>query len=218
MIVDVGCGWGELLLRILAAAPRATGRGVDLDAEAIAEARRRATARGLEARVAFDAADARSALPASAQGAVCIGASQVWGPPVEACEPLDYRAALSALRARVARGSPVVYGEGIWSATPTPAAVAPLAGRRDEFAMLPDLLDMARECGFAIVQVHEATQDEWDAFESGFAARHARWLRAHPADHPQATEVRERARRQHDGYFRGYRGVLGMAYLALFAV
>ena len=39
-VLDVGCGWAELLLRVLEAAPRATGLGIDLDEESLAHARR----------------------------------------------------------------------------------------------------------------------------------------------------------------------------------
>src|SRR3954454_483368 len=38
-VLDVGCGWGELLLRVLEAAPSATGLGVDLDEESLGAAR-----------------------------------------------------------------------------------------------------------------------------------------------------------------------------------
>jgi hypothetical protein len=65
---------------------------------------------------------------------------------------------------------------------------------------------------------HEAGLDEWDVFESGFAAGYARWLASHPADDPDAEEVRELAARQHTAYFGGYRGILGLAYLHLVAV
>src|SRR5262249_53291832 len=115
-------------------------------------------------------------------------------------------------------GAPVIYGEGIWASLPTAAAVAPLAGRADEYVFLADLLDIARECGFAVMQVHQASLDEWDTFESAFSARYVRWLASHCADHPDAQSVRELAASQSDAYFRGYRGVLGMAYLAMFAV
>jgi hypothetical protein len=98
---------------------------------------------------------------------VCIGASQVWGPPVEENQPLDYTAALSAIRAAVPRGARVVYGEGIWSGTPTPDAVAPLAGRLDELVSLAELIDLAVAQGFIPMAVHEAGIDEWDEFESG---------------------------------------------------
>lgn len=65
--------------------------------------------------------------------------------------------------------------------------------------------------------MHEASQDEWDTFESGYTARFARWLATHPSDHPDAADVRDRAARQRKAYFEGYRGVLGLAYLGLLA-
>ena len=142
----------------------------------------------------------------------------MWGPPVEEAQPLDYAAALAALRALVPQGGRVVYGEGIWSRPPTPAAVAPLAGRDDEFVTLPALLELAAAAGFLPVQVHEANLDEWDEFESGFAARYAWWFGDRSPEHPDADEVSARAARQRAAYFDGYRGVLGMAYLCLVAV
>jgi len=217
-VVDVGCGWAELLIRILEAAPNATGLGIDLQESSIAHAQALARRRGIDDRITLITGDARRHLPNSSDAAVCIGASQIWGPPVEAKMPLDYLAALAAVRAMVRTGCPVIYGEAIWTATPTPEAIAPLAGRADEYVFLADLLDVARDCGFASIQVHQATLDEWDAFESGYTARYARWLASHPADHPDASSVRARMEAQRNAYFRGYRGILGMAYLAMFAV
>ena len=217
-VVDVGCGWAELLIRILQAAPNATGVGIDLQESSIARACGVARERGVDHRISLTAGDVRDHLPGSADAAVCIGASQIWGPPIEAKLPLDYRSALGAARAMVKAGCPVVYGEGVWTALPTPEAVAPLAGRVDEYLFLPELLDVARDSGFAVIQVHQATLDEWDAFESGYTARYARWLASHPADHPDASTVRARMEAQRKAYFRGYRGILGMAYLAMFAV
>lgn len=217
-VTDVGCGWGELLIRVLQVSPDAKGIGIDLNHSSIEHARILARARGVDDRLSLIAGDVKEHLPRWSEAVVCIGASQIWGPPVEAKMPLDYRSALHAIREKVKPGSPVVYGEGIWAATPTPEAVAPLGGRLDEYVFLPDLLDIARDAGFAAVQVHQASLDEWDAFESGFAARYARWLANNPADHPDAPGVRERLERQRDAYFRGYRSILGMAYLAMFAV
>ncbi len=125
---------------------------------------------------------------------------------------------LSALRALVPRGGRVLYGESIWSQPPTPAATAPLAGRDDEYVTLPELLELTVARGFAPLQVHEATQDEWDHFESGYSARYARWLAHHDTDHPERGEVLQRAAQQRSAYFRGYRGILGLAYLGLVAV
>ncbi|WP_161962468.1 SAM-dependent methyltransferase [Nocardioides speluncae] len=217
-VADVGCGWAELLLRVLAAAPDARGIGIDLDAEAIEHGRTLAAARGLADRAMLVAGDVRDELPERAEAAICIGASQIWGPPVEEAQPLAYAAALGALRSLVPVGGQVLYGDGIWSAAPTAAAAAPLAGRLDEFVTLPELVELAVAAGFQPMQVHEATVDEWDEFESGFTAAYTRWLATHSADHSDATEVRERAARQRAAYFSGYRGVLGMAYLVLVAV
>ena len=52
-VLDIGCGWGELMLRILAAAPDATGLGLDTDEGDLARGRDSARARGLDGRVTF---------------------------------------------------------------------------------------------------------------------------------------------------------------------
>ena len=216
-VLDVGCGWAELLLRVLEAAPEATGLGLDLDEEALDQATAAAGLRGLGDRARFDAQDARS-VTGPFDAVTCIGASQIWGPDVAEAQPLDYAAALTALRALLPRGGRLVYGEGIWSAPPTPAATAPLSGREDEYVGLADLVALAEAHGFGVMGVHEASLDEWDAFESGFAAGWVRWLADHEPDHPDAADVRARAARQHASYLGGYRGVLGLAYLHLVAV
>jgi SAM-dependent methyltransferase len=216
-VLDLGCGWGELLLRVLEASPEARGRGVDQNEDAMAEGRARAARRGLADRVSFEAADARE-LSGTADAVVCIGASQIWGAHTDQPHPLDYSSALTALRRYLPRGGRLVYGEGIWSRRPTPEAIAPLAGLEDEYVDLRTLLDLAVDHGFAVVAAEEASLDEWDVFESGFTAGYAHWLVEHPADHPDAERVRELAARQRASYLGGYRGILGLAYLQLVAV
>jgi cyclopropane fatty-acyl-phospholipid synthase-like methyltransferase len=216
-VLDAGCGWAEMLIRVLEAQPGSKGLGIDLDEGAIARGRVMARERGVIDRLTLIAGDVKANLPQTVDAVLCVGASQIWGPAVEQNSPLDYRSALQALRAVLKPGSPAVYGEGIWTAAPTADAVAPLAGRVDEFVFLPELLDIVRECGFVVMRTHQATLDEWDAFESGYTARYARWLAENPAAHPEAPAVRERMRAQGNAYFRGYRGVLGMAYFELLA-
>ncbi len=217
-LLDVGCGWAELSLRVAAAAPQARVVGVDLDQEVLAEARRRARARGLADRTSFLPGDGAITGPDNVDALVAVGASHVWGPDTEDPQPLAYASALSGIRDRVRLGGRVLYGDGIWSRSPTPEATAPLAGRDDEFVSLAELVDLAVESGFAPVAVQEASLDEWDAFESGFTACYASWLATNDPAHPDAAEVRDRARRQRDAYFRGYRGILGLGYLQLLAV
>ena len=79
-------------------------------------------------------------------------------------------------------------------------------------------MTLAESHGFGVLAAHEASLDEWDAFESGFAAGWVRWLAEHDPDDPEAGEVRARLTRQHTAYLGGYRGVLGLAYLHLVAL
>ena len=216
-VLDVGCGWAELLIRVLEGGPSLKGLGIELNADSVAHGRALAQERGVADRLSLIAGDVKNHLPKSAGGVLCVGASQIWGPLVEAKQPLDYRSALTALRALLEPGAPAMYGEAIWTAAPTPEAIEPLAGRIDEFVLLPELLDIARDCGFAVICTHQATLDEWDTFESGYSARYARWLAEHPEDHADKASVRARMLAQSKAYFRGYRGILGMAYLELLA-
>lgn len=216
-VADLGCGWAELLQRVLQQAPTLRGLGVDLNGPALAHGRALAQARGLDTRLALVEGPALAHLPPQLGGALCIGASQIWGPPVESLQPLAYAAALRGLRALLPRGAPLVYGEGVWAMPPTPAAVAPLAGRDDEFVPLSELLRTAREAGFLVRAAHQASLDEWDAFEAGYTERWVDWLARHPADHPEAPALRARLDAQQRGYHAGYRGVLGFAYLELLA-
>ncbi|GAB3072698.1 SAM-dependent methyltransferase [Nocardioides zeae] len=214
-VLDLGCGWGELLLRVLAAAPRARGRGIDSAPASISRAVQQARARGLAERVELEVVPGRDADLTPADAVICIGASQIWGPPVEEAQPLDYAAALQALRQLVRPGGRLVYGEAIWSAPPHPAATAPLSGRDDEFVTLDALVELTREAGFEVLRVDQADLDEWDVFEAGFRDRFTRWLAAHGDDDPAAPAIRDRHEQQRAAYEEDYRGVLGMAYLCL---
>jgi len=217
-VLDLGCGWAELLLQVVAAAPAAHGLGVDSDPQAINHARVLAVDRGLTHRVTLEARELSPDELPSADVIICVGASQIWSPPAEANEPLGYRAALRAIRAMLPSGARAIYGEAIWSQTPNQAAADPLSGRLDEFISLRELVALTVEEGFQPVSLGEATVDEWDVFESGFSAKFAKWLAQHPSDDPDAAAVRTRVAEQRGGYLGGYRGVLGMAYLGLIAV
>ena len=214
-VLDMGCGWSELLLRALASAPSARGCGVDKASAFIDRAKEQAQARGLADRVTFEVMPGMEAQAHPADAVICIGASHIWGPPVEDAQPLDYAAALRALRALVLPGGRLVYGEAIWTAAPHPAAIAPLSGRDDEFLTQDALLKQIRAAGFDVVDEDQATLEEWDVFEAGFRGRFTRWLEANEAGHPAAEQVRQQYEEQRAAYEDGYRGVLGMGYFCL---
>lgn len=218
VVLDAGCGWAELLLRVVEAAPGSGGVGVDTDEALIAHGRELAHQRGLADRVTLIHGDAKEHSPGQADAVLCVGASQIWGPPAQDRQPLDYAAALAALRAIVPAGARVVYGDSIWLQPPTTTAVSHLSGRTDELVMLPELVELAVTHGFMLMAVHQATTDEWDVFESCYGACYARWLVEHGTHHLDAASIRTSAAQQRQAYLSGYRGVLGLGYLELVAI
>lgn len=161
--------------------------------------------------------DARAISAGEVDALIVVGASQIWGPPVEDAQPLDYTAALTAMRAMLKPGDRVVYGEAIWSAPPTPQAIAPLAGLVDEYLSLAALVELVEGHSFLVFDLGEASQEEWDEFESGYAARLVDELNTLAPDDPRRAEVAEALRGQRAAYLRGYRGILGFAWLCLIA-
>ena len=203
VVHDLGCGWGELLMRIAARAPQARAVGVDSDPSLVDRATAAATERHLGTRVTFDTGDAADD-HGTADAVVCIGASHIW-------EGLE--AALAALRARTRPGGTVVLGEGTW---PPGAMADPTVVPPDMPAMpsTADLVDLAVGAGFRPLHVEEASREEWDAFESRYLRDLEEWLLAHPG-HADADDVRRRADEHRTRWLRGYRGLLGLCYLTL---
>jgi cyclopropane fatty-acyl-phospholipid synthase-like methyltransferase len=201
VILDLGCGWGELLLRAAAASPSASGIGVDTQAGHLERGRRSAAERGLRERVTFHCADAATWM-STADRVICIGASHAWG---------DSRTALPAL-ARVADPSGLVlFGDGFWEQTPSEAARGMFG---DGILHLDQLIAAALDSGWRVVHLSTADQREWDDFESTWRAGREAHARAHPSDPATETTLAEMNRRLFD-YVSVYRSVLGFAYMVL---
>ena len=182
-VLDIGCGWGELMLRILAAVPDATGVG---------------TTRG------------------PADLVLCVGASHSLS---DVQPPGQTAAALTALRRLVTPGGRVLLGEGFWQRPPTAAELAAMwpGTTAGELLDLAQIADLAVAAGFRPAWIETATEAEWEEFESGYQADEEEWLAAHP-DHPEAAEIRQRLDEHRSYWLRGYRGLLGLAYLTLIPV
>jgi len=80
-VLDVGCGWGELMLRILAAVPGAAGTGIDISDADLARGRDNATARGLAGRVSFIEESAVSTARGPADLVLCVGSTHALAAP-----------------------------------------------------------------------------------------------------------------------------------------
>ncbi len=215
-VLDIGSGWGELMLRILAAAPQATGIGLDIDEGDLARGRDNARARGLGDRVTFVQESGAGTSRGPADLVLCVGASHA----LSDVEPPGHTApALAELRRLVSPGGRVLLGEGFWHRTPSEAELAGMwpDASAGEYGDLPGLVDLAVAAGFRPAWVETATLEEWEDFESGYQCDEEEWLAAH-ADHPQAAELLERVERHRSHWLRGYYDLLGLAYLTLVPV
>ncbi|MEV4416021.1 class I SAM-dependent methyltransferase [Catellatospora sp. NPDC049609] len=191
--LDLGCGNGELLLR-LCHAHGIDGDGVEREAADGERVRRRAAELGIADRVGFHAADATT-WDRPAELVVNVGASHIWGGTEQA---------LAALRPLTAPGGKLLFGEGFYRTEPT-------AQVREIFGDMTDLASLARlavAAGFRTTHVAESTLGEWDDFESDWRAG----IEALGTPHARAFADRRR-----DEYLGGYRGTLGFAWLVLTA-
>ncbi|MFF8551377.1 SAM-dependent methyltransferase [Streptomyces sp. NPDC015501] len=211
-IVDLGSGWGELLMRLVEAAPGSAGDGVETDPAAVARGRRLARERELAERVRFHETPAAEWAEDGYDLAVSIGSSHAW-PGGTARESTGN--ALAALAAAVRPGGRVLFGEGVWQREPTPEALAGLGARPGDYGSLLELIRLAESFGLRALQVTVADEREWDLFESeGPIGRGQRWALEHP-DHPLHAEVTAEVDARRTGYYGGYRSSFTLAYLVL---
>jgi SAM-dependent methyltransferase len=199
-VLDLGCGWGELLLRALHRSPNLTGRGIDTDARALARGTTLAAERGLDDRVELVDCAAES-WTEPADRVICVGARHIWD---------DTAAALTALAHLVSPGGRLLYGDGYLEPNPSQFT----AGLFTEMPAFSELLAAARAAGWRVLHASVADQLEWDEFESTYRAGPERWLLDNP-DAEDASRIREWLDRRMLEYVDGYRGELGFCWLVL---
>ncbi|MCY7302000.1 MAG: methyltransferase domain-containing protein [Thermoleophilia bacterium] len=189
-VLDLGCGWGELLLRTLAAHPATTGTGVDSERGALDRGVRAAAERSLHGRIEFVEADAATFVD-RADIVTCVAASHAFG---------GAGVALRSLRECVIPGGRVLFADGFWEQTPEQLEVIGELPNRDA------LRAAAEDAGFRIEQDDLSTLAEWDAFETAWRSG----LEA--SDDREARRFAATRRKQYETV---YRGVLGFAWFVL---
>jgi SAM-dependent methyltransferase len=153
-VLDTGCGSGDILLRVLRRHAGARGLGVDLDADAIAEARDRAATLP----VRFEVRDAAT-VEGYFDAVINVGASHAHG---------GFPAVLMALQTL---GRAALYGEGFWQRPPSDEFLGALGGASaDELYDLDGLRAAVGDVGFDIAFESVASQDDWARYEETLAA------------------------------------------------
>lgn len=205
-VLDVGCGWGELLLRILAAAPEARGTGVDVFGPDILRARANAEAAGLADRVSFVEGLAAEHL-SKADVVLNVGAYHAFG---------DVEEALKVLRGLVNPGGRLLFGAEFWERPPTEQDLERMwpGTTADESTDLATLVDQTVKAGFRPLRIETSTPNEWEEFETGLTRDTEEWLLSN-LDHPEAPAVRDKLDKQRAIWLRGHRGIMGFVLLTL---
>ena len=173
-VLDVGCGRGELLIRI-AERTGAGGLGVDASEAQIDVARAQAAARAPGEHLVFEARDAATMVaPAETfAAAACVGSSHALG----GLEP-----ALARLRDLVRPGGYLVLGEGYWQLEPGSELLELLGAARDELTTLPELLEAGAGHGLELVYAATASDEDWRRYEWAYVFNLDRYIRDHPGE------------------------------------
>ncbi|MBE3047133.1 class I SAM-dependent methyltransferase, partial [Candidatus Bathyarchaeota archaeon] len=135
-IVDIGCGWGELLLRAASlAGPHIKATGIDTDQLLLDRAKRNAQERGINAEFTQQRGED---FQGTADRAICLGSSHTLG---------GTQAMLSRLAEIVPKGR-VLVGDMFWEKPPTEEAKEMFS---DEALPLADLAALCREAGWKVL-------------------------------------------------------------------
>lgn len=204
-VVDVGCGTGEFLVRAVARCG-GCGTGIDPDAEALAQCRRRA-----EGRLSADRLDLRQQTADAFDwperpfdAAICIGSTHAFG---------GFVGTLRALKSRVAPGGLILVGDIFWWKPPD-AAYREVIG--DDGWPTADTnyatgADFGEAEGLTPIYSAASSPDEWDHFEGTFAAR--RYRHAYSLESAEARQAAiARTRRWQTAYLRWGRDTMGFGF------
>ena len=204
-ILDVGCGRGEWVVRLLEAHPHAKAVAVDRSEPALEAAGRRAREAGVKDRLVLYHGEGRAYLRSSGNVhdlIVCTGSDHVFGSQADALRILCPRLTPEGL---------ILFAAGFWNTEPAEAALEALGqDLRDALPIgLPALVGGVMASSLTPLHVVVASEREWDDYEWSWIASLEEHARRHPEE--DSEQLRDVAREHREGYLGGYRGQLGFA-------
>jgi SAM-dependent methyltransferase len=205
-VLDVGCGKGEFLMRVLGR-NAGTGIGVEPNPAFADIAEERTLERFGPGRVQIVRSAFGTSLlqPHSFDLGICTGALHAFG---------DWPTTLRGMAGIVVSDGWALLGPGYWKQPPAPEYLAAIEAEADEQELLAPTLAAAEAAGWRVVACHESTPEEWDAYEQGYADNVRRWCDDHARDR-DARPFRERIENWADAYARWGRDTMGYALILL---
>ncbi|WHU47220.1 class I SAM-dependent methyltransferase [Gordonia sp. L191] len=206
-VLDLASGSGEMLCT-WARDHRITGIGVDISTVFTEQARLRAVELGVADQVTFVHSDASGFVADEVVDlAACVGATEIGGGVAGTADLLN-----RSLRP----GGLILIGEPYWrrEVPDEETAGACGAGRKDDFLLLPELIEQFGDLGFDVVEMMLADQDSWDRYQAAQWLSLRRWLDENPGDE-LAPEVRAELTTEPARYTRYQREYLGWGVFVL---
>jgi SAM-dependent methyltransferase len=201
-VLDIASGKGEQLLRVIEK-HNATGIGVDISPYEVENANRRAVDRNLQDRVEFVEGDGAKfeVEPNSFDLAMCLGASWVWG---------GHLGTIEALKQRVTPGGLIVLGEP-YKLKDTEAGFIEVEPEFSKSLVThAENVEIAQKAGLKLLYSIVSDQNDWDRYE-GLRLRAAELYAEENPNDPDATEILDRQRGEHDTYLKYGRDTIGWA-------
>lgn len=204
--LDIGCGQGEWLFRLLSRYPEMQATGIDQSSVALESARKRTAAAASRIRLEqADAVDYVAACSEKFDVVLCTGSTHALG---------GYRETLATTRKLLNERGCLLVADGYWEQSPTEAALAALDAEFDDFRSLNETIQAAVDAGYTPHYAAVSSQDEWDHYEWSWCGSLERYAAETPSDE-DAKQALETARAHRTGYLTGYRGILGFVALVL---
>ncbi|MEV8314685.1 methyltransferase domain-containing protein [Streptomyces sp. NPDC059900] len=206
-VLDLASGSGEMLCT-WARDHAVTGTGVDISTAFTEKARARAAELGVTDRVTFVHDDASGFVADEPVDlAACVGATWIGGGVAGTVELLG-----RSLRS----GGLMLIGEPYWrrEVPDQETAEACQAGSKEDFLLLPELIEQFGDLGYDVVEMVLADQDSWDRYQAAQWLNMRRWLDGNPDDE-LAAEVRAELTTGPARYTRYLREYLGWGVFAL---
>jgi precorrin-6B methylase 2 len=200
--VDLGCGWGQLLIDIVMMLPGSTGIGYDSDQLLIEHATAVVATFANEERITVSVADCTQVTEHS-DVLICMGSTHAW-PCLED--------ALTSFEQTLRPEGQLIIGVPYWENSPSDAACHALGTTQDGLPNEISLRTLVTESGFDITGFRASTLAEWDAFEIAWCASRVIWLREN-LNHPDFARYAEQLEKHRAMWLDGYRTYLGFAVI-----
>jgi SAM-dependent methyltransferase len=205
-VVDIGCGKGELLIRIVEQFG-IEGVGVDRSAAYLGIARERARTAGMAGRTSFFEQDAATYNPCSGSFAagLCIGGGAAFG------FFADVAKRMSCL---IREGGVLLIGECYWKQAPAAEYLQFLGVESRVYSSHEGNLEMARQLQLMPIWSAVSCNEEWDTYEELYRSNIEDYVIQNPAD-PDGPAMIERVRIWNRMYQEHGRSTLGFGFYLL---